>query len=654
VPAVAEGAPISPRYLVNATGESFEAEIATVEPLLAALPNAQRLAYRNGNAETIAQHDSGRLLIVAGPGSGKSYLFLSRIRHWLANHSSGSIYVTSFVRKLVRDLQAEIQSGFAEEDRNRLSVTTLHGLARSIVERSHGTEAHRLEPNAKVISPLWSGVVWQDVCAFHTQRHALASLERQFYTERFEMTDAWPEILGTYLQICRFYNAVGFAHMIVLARLAVHRDPSLISDQLWIVDEFQDFNAAEEHLIRQVSVDALGVLIAGDDEQALYQQLKASHPEIIISYYDDAAFANAMLPYCSRCSYHVCLAASGFIAQHREPGAIKKIYLPLQVQEQDPRVRVVAAAGPGAAVDYIRRFVEEHRNELEAHRAEMESGQETDPFLLILTPERTVCFYRTGGAQDELLTLVDEWSHVELGHGADYWGVMAHCAVDADARDNFALRKILDAAGLSVEAVHPLLAQALDRGCRLCEVASPDIASAIERSHAIAAIARDTAVPAHDRAQAIDDLVGVEDLVRLATDLATSPIDPLGNIASDESEEAIETAGAMAPIELLTLVGAKGLSARHVIVLGCDDVNMLRTSALTFFVALTRARSSLHLLMAAKAGGASAIHPFVLELPDAHCEYFVHKKSGGVDEPLTKNALVRRVAQWATFARRAK
>lgn len=29
-----------------------------------------------------------------------------------------------------------------------------------------------------------------------------------------------------------------------------------------------------------------GVLIAGDDEQALYQQLKQSLPEIIISYYE--------------------------------------------------------------------------------------------------------------------------------------------------------------------------------------------------------------------------------------------------------------------------------------------------------------------------------------------------------------------------------
>ncbi|MHB8576828.1 MAG: hypothetical protein ACYDCQ_16025 [Dehalococcoidia bacterium] len=62
---------------------------------------------------------------------------------------------------------------------------------------------------------------------------------------------------------------------------------------------------------------AEGVMLAGDDEQALYQRLKVSLPEIITSYYDDPGVANAMLPYCSRCCYHVTLVASHFVSRHR-------------------------------------------------------------------------------------------------------------------------------------------------------------------------------------------------------------------------------------------------------------------------------------------------------------------------------------------------
>ena len=44
------------------------------------------------------------------------------------------------------------------------------------------------------------------------------------------------------------------------------------------------------------------------------------------------------------------------------------------------------------------------------------------------------------------------------------------------------------------------------------------------------------------------------------------------------------------------MTGAKGLSADHVIVLGADATNLHGTSSEMFFVALTRARTSLHLV----------------------------------------------------------
>ena len=92
--------------------------------------------------------------------------------------------------------------------------------------------------------------------------------------------------------------------------------------------EYQDFNRAEDHLVRAITTTALGLLLAGDDEQALYEQPKASLSEMLIGYYDNPSFANAMLPYCSRCGYYVCLAADAFIARHRSRGAIAKVWVP--------------------------------------------------------------------------------------------------------------------------------------------------------------------------------------------------------------------------------------------------------------------------------------------------------------------------------------
>jgi hypothetical protein len=316
-----------------------------------------------------------------------------------------------------------------------------------------------------VISGRWSDVVWQDVLEFHPQtdrgRVSQRALETQFHTEVFSGDAVWVELRATYALLSLFYNAVGFADMIVLARQAVEENPDLVGHSYWIIDEYQDFNAAEDHLIRVVSIDAEGVLLAGDDDQALYQQLKSSLPDIIVSYYVGAEFANAMLPFCSRCSYYICLAASAFIAGGRASGGIKKIYLPLAIDEGAAKLEVVATATPTMAVDYTERFVAAHQSELEAHREQMEAGLEADPFLLILTPERKARFLRLGQADERLHTLVAAWSVLRLGHSEDYWKVVDYASVAWNPLDNFAVRKVLHHQGVTSPLVHVLLEQAI-------------------------------------------------------------------------------------------------------------------------------------------------------------------------------------------------
>lgn len=395
-----------PRSLINDDGEAFDGEIDSIEPLLSALNSGERVTYRNETAAAIAAHDGSRMLIVAGPGTGKSYLFLRRIEHWLSQHDSLSIGVSSFVRKLVKDLESEVAANIHQGDQSRVAVSTLHAFARGVVERSKGTSAQQFRPHIKIIPPAWMSTVWTDVLAFHHELgngHTAAAFQRQLYEDELLPDDGWPDLFATFTRLRLLYNAVGFADMITLAREAIEERPEVGQHGLWIIDEFQDFNKAEERLIQAMTDEADGVLIAGDDDQALYQTLKASHPEIICSYYGDQRFAKAMLPYCSRCSYFVCKVASAFIARHREDGAIRKIYLPLKEDAAAIKVQVVGTVAPTSAVDYVEKFIERYQDDLNAHKAEMEAGEETDPFLLILTPIRDMRFYKLNGAKNARL-----------------------------------------------------------------------------------------------------------------------------------------------------------------------------------------------------------------------------------------------------------
>jgi len=83
----------------------------------------------------------------------------------------------------------------------------------------------------------------------------------------------------------------------------------------------------------------------------------------------------------------------------------------------------------------------------------------------------------------------------------------------------------------------------------------------------------------------------------------------------------------MCAVELLTLVGSKGLSADHVMIIGFDNQNMSWITKNAFFVAMTRARKSLHLITALGSGGSQRPHAYLDRLPSENTEFYKYKKS---------------------------
>jgi predicted NACHT family NTPase len=85
-----------PRFLINTDGSPFnDDELDDIRKNLQALREAGfHLEYRDRNSAAIAENPTPRLLIVSGPGTGKSNLFLARIKFWLSQ-GEGQILVTS-------------------------------------------------------------------------------------------------------------------------------------------------------------------------------------------------------------------------------------------------------------------------------------------------------------------------------------------------------------------------------------------------------------------------------------------------------------------------------------------------------------------------------------------------------------------------------
>ena len=186
--------------------------------------------------------------------------------------------------------------------------------------------------------------------------------------------------------------------------------------------------------------------------------------------------------------------------------------------------------------------------------------------------------------------------------------------------------------------MHELIAKAMRDAQNLCDLALKEIKDALSKCNEIKAIL-DTKDTVAEKLEQICNLISVADKENLQKDLERKTINQEGapSLEHAEEEEAwleeIEVKR-MGAVELMTIVGSKGLSADHVIIIGFDDVNMRWATKNAFYVAMSRARKSLHILTALKSGGSKQAHEFLCQLPEDHIEFYSYKKKNHTKSPL--------------------
>ncbi|MBI4090732.1 MAG: UvrD-helicase domain-containing protein [Candidatus Komeilibacteria bacterium] len=625
------------RHLINENGQPFgNQELDALGKALDSLKPAERKAFRDANAAAIASHPADQILIVAGPGTGKSTLFKQRILFWLAQDSSARILALSFVRKLVADLHADIQTDttLTDEQKRQADVFTLHKYARSVVEQNHGTNEWRFAPHFRIIAQDWKLMVWRDVLLLSGQgdfeRYSWKEFEKQLHNDDFDQSAEWTDLKSTYFRLCQFYNAAGFGDLILRAREALVENPTLNGHQCFIFDEYQDFNASEENLLEEITQPSVGTLIVGDDDQVLYETLKSGRASLIRAIYADTDVANAMLPFCGRCDFHITCAASHFIKQSAEPECISKIYLPMSEAGASQKVQVVGCSAPTTAVDYIRKFIEDHKEDIDKRKADLAAGRAKDAYLLILSPSRAVDFYKPHDAKDELFKLIAPYRVERREFCDDYYKVLNYYSLANYPANNFTFRKVLHYEKGGKDEFLALLKTCTSERKPFSTVDDKNIQAALEKAKHVRDILESQA-PIGEKVEALATQIQIESLKLFRQDLEKDAINKERAAAIEhQEEEAAELeeieVKQMSAVELLTIVGSKGLSADHVIIIGFDNVNMGWVTRNAFYVAMTRARKSLHIITGLKAGGSVRPHKFLDQLPDANLDFSRYAK----------------------------
>ena len=253
------------------------------------------IAELNEEQASAALAPVGPVLVLAGAGSGKTRVLVTRLVHLLATASAGdpkAIVALTFSNRAAREMEARLKA-YAGQSTEGVSISTFHSLGLKIVREYAVALGLARDPGILDVHSRLSLLVT------HAARHGarnkkfdplelsslLSKLQEKGHTPEdcpvdTEYGSRLQRIYKSYEKSKREANQVDFEDLIRLPIRLMQARPDIhtILCKRWrhfLVDEFQDTNGAQMELLRLLAgkdakAGKASVFVVGDDDQSIY------------------------------------------------------------------------------------------------------------------------------------------------------------------------------------------------------------------------------------------------------------------------------------------------------------------------------------------------------------------------------------------------
>ena len=245
----------------------------------------------NPAQDAAVRHPAGPLLVLAGAGSGKTRVLTARIAHLIRERgvAPSRIFAVTFTNKAAGEMRARVAALLGADPRG-LWIGTFHSLSARLLRREAALlgfgpnftiydqddsehfikrllEQRGHSPKAnppRAIHAIISGAKNRMVLPEELGASADGPLER-----------VAAEIYAGLGPALRQANAMDFDDLLLFPLTLFAEHPERLA--YWqrrfdhvLVDEFQDTNAAQYRLVKQLAMEHRNLCVVGDDDQAIY------------------------------------------------------------------------------------------------------------------------------------------------------------------------------------------------------------------------------------------------------------------------------------------------------------------------------------------------------------------------------------------------
>lgn len=237
-------------------------------------------------------HFDGPLLVLAGPGSGKTRVITRRIARLIEQGVfPGQILAITFTNKAAREMDSRVQALLPD---SRVWVSTFHRLCARLLRRYAATVG--LQPNFTILDTTDQRAALRDVMSdldIDPAHYSLSAIAHRIGQAKNQMQtaeamargvqDSGGSFLDTvvakvytgYQQALLASNGVDFDDLLLHVCTLLDENPDIRSElddryRYVLVDEYQDTNLAQYRIISALSHDYPNLCATGDPDQSIY------------------------------------------------------------------------------------------------------------------------------------------------------------------------------------------------------------------------------------------------------------------------------------------------------------------------------------------------------------------------------------------------
>jgi superfamily I DNA/RNA helicase len=249
------------------------------------------MADLNPDQRQAVETVSGRLLVLAGAGSGKTRVIAYRIAHLILNCQTApeSILGLTFTNKAAAEMRHRVESLIGSAHARGVVLATFHSfcmqLLRKEIDRLGYTREFSLYDERdlhRLITQIARDLLGHEgeLPSLAPTLAALTAASNQGLDARGAKQETWHDQFSKDLFIrlqstLRAYNAVSFDHLITLTLRLFEEHPDILERyqeryRYIMIDEYQDTNPAQFRLAELLAGKYQNLCVVGDDDQSIY------------------------------------------------------------------------------------------------------------------------------------------------------------------------------------------------------------------------------------------------------------------------------------------------------------------------------------------------------------------------------------------------